>query len=250
MDQQQYYGQPGQPKSGKKAALWAVLGVVIGALLGGLIVFLVLNRETPVTDTSTDKRGEVSQQMQTEATTEDKTANWRVYENKEIGIKFKYPAEYGNFVANVYNGDTGRAFYGTFSDDSPKMGERKIFAIGGNSADFTQGRSAEFWDIVEVIHINGKYYHALGSNDTSSEVEPVKVLTVDGQKVLIVNNHSYVDTRDHDEGPKPLSPGAAGGALITLPGSEFKAMSIQNADTGAPSQTELEEILATFTFTK
>lgn len=123
------------------------------------------------------------------------------YSSEELGFSFKYPSILG--TAN-YNSDlpaeTGKAFQITFSDN-------ENFIMGGISNDFSAGREGSFIDSRGYYEKNGKYYfHFVSSKeDTTYPLEPLKVLTVDEQKILIVNRFSFIG-HDYLDGPY-LHPG-------------------------------------------
>jgi len=172
----------------------------------------------------------------------DETANWQAYENKEVGFSFKYPASYGDFQISINNGETGKKFTGNFQNN-------KYFSIGGITADFTAGRSGYFLDFVKYLYEGSKYYHLMAL-DKKWLVEPVKMMSVDNQKILIVSGNSYVEERNNIEGPT-INPGLNGGALINIPGrGEFKGVAVWNSDVNALPQSNFEEILTTFKFTQ
>lgn len=166
-------------------------------------------------------------------------ASWQTYENKELGFSFEYPVSYGDFQISINDGETGKKFTGNFQNN-------KYFSIGGITADFSAGRSGYFLDFVKYLNESGKYYHLMAL-DKKWLVEPIKILTVDGQKILIVNGNSYVEERNV-EGPT-INPGSNGGALINLSGAgEFKGVAVWNSDINVLPQSNFEEILETFKF--
>ncbi|HAU66431.1 MAG: hypothetical protein UT30_C0005G0047 [Candidatus Uhrbacteria bacterium GW2011_GWF2_39_13] len=178
-------------------------------------------------------------QVPTQSTGE--TASWQTYENKELEFSFRYPASYGNFQISINNGETGKKFTGNFQNNNH-------FSIGGITADYSSGRSAYFLDFVKYLNEGGKYYHLMAL-DKKWLVEPTKILTADGQKILIVNGDSYVEERNV-QGPT-INPGSNGGALINMSGSgEFKGIAVWNDDVNDLPQSDFEEILMTFKFTK
>lgn len=255
---QQQLNQVEQKNGGKMKNLVfvGVFSSIIGALIIGVIVYLVLNNSYSVKQEQLNnqistlqnqintltKQAEIVPPSSTPTPTDQNgIAGWKTYENKEIGISFKYPSEYGDFSISINNSETGKKYTGGFQNN-------KVFSIGGITEDFTAGRSGYFLDFVKYLSESGKYYHlmALGKKWL---VEPVKILNIDGQKILIVNGDSYVEERNV-EGPT-INPGPNGGALVNLPSNgDFKGLAIWNSDVKTLSQSRFEEILATFKFTK
>lgn len=177
----------------------------------------------------------------------DETADWKTYENKTLGFSFKYPSEYGTFNLIVSNSETGKSFRGGFPKFSETWASNKFFSLGGITQDFSQGRSGYFLDFVRYAKESGKYYHLMAQNK-KYEFSPIKVMTVDGQEVLIVDGNSYPSDMASEMG---FGPGDNGGALINLPGNgEFTGLAIWNADSKKVSQAEFEKIISTFTFTR
>lgn len=247
-----------EKKNGRKMKNLIFVGIlssIIGAVIMGVIVYLVLNNSYSVKQAQLNnqistlqnqintltKQAEIVLPSSTPTPIDqNEIAGWKTYENKEIGISFKYPSEYGDFSISMANSEA-KKYTGGFQNN-------KAFSIGGITEDFTAGRSGYFLDFVKYLSESGKYYHlmALGKKWL---VEPVKILNVDGQKILIVNGDSYVEERN-EEGPT-INPGPNGGALVNLPsGGNFKGLAIWNSDIKTLSQSKFEEILATFKFTK
>lgn len=195
------------------------------------------NKIIPETSTLTEKL------ESTDSTDQpiNKTTIWKTYENQEIGFSFQYPENYGDFEIEVNEGETGKKFTGSFQNN-------KHFSLGAITEDYSAGRSGYFLDFVEYLYEDNNYYHLMALNKKWL-VEPIKTMTVNNQQVLIVNGHSYVEERNA-QGPT-INPGPNGGALINLPGtSEFKGIAIINHDITNLVQSDFEEIIKTFNFTK
>jgi hypothetical protein len=258
---QQQFSQSEQKSGGKMKNLIfvGVISSIFGALIVGGIVYFTLNNSYSEKQIQLNnqismlqnqvevlkKQNEVSQQSPTptqiQPNASDNATGLKTYENKEIGLSFRYPANYGDFQISINNGETGKKFTGGFQDN-------RHFSIGGITADFTAGRSGYFLDFVKYLYEGGKYYHLMAL-DKRWLVEPIKTITVADQKVLIVNGDGYVEERNV-EGPT-INPGPNGGALINIPGTgEFKGVAVWNSDIKALPQSDFEEIIKTFKFTK
>lgn len=211
---------------------WIFILIILGAVIVGGIVYAVLN------DSNSGK--------QTLQSTSDNTVDWKTYENSEIGLRFAYPARYGDFQVTMYPGETGQKYVGTFPGN-------KYFSIGVITADYTAPRSGNFLDFVQYLSENGKYYHLLAL-DKRALIEPTKVLsTVDNSKVLIVNENSYVDERGLRtvDVPSMVNPGTNGGALINISDSgEFRGVAVWNANIEELPQSNFEDIVRTFQSTR
>lgn len=234
----------------------ALFGVIIAVLLVviGFLLFQGNNSDGPY-EPSADiippavVNETVTKTAEPMATPEpvDETADWKTYENKELGFSFKYPSAYGSFSLSVENGEDGKQYRGGFPAFTERWAENKFFSLGGITQDFGQGRSGYFLDFVRYAKESGKYYHLMAQNK-KYEFKPLKVMMVDGQEVLIVDGNSYADDKGTELG---FGPGKNGGALVNLPGNgEFAGLAIWNADIKKLSQAEFEKIIATFKFTR
>lgn len=226
----------------------AVLIIVIGFLLSRgnerEMAYQPAASPTPATGTRT-----VTETTDPAPTPEpvDETADWKTYENKALGFSFKYPSEYGTFSLFVANNEEGKSFRGGFPKFSETWASNKFISLGGITQDFSQGRSGYFLDFVGYTKESGAYYHLMAQNK-KYEFSPKKIMTVDGQEVLIVDGNSYPDDKASEMG---FGPGDNGGALINLPGNgEFAGLAIWNSDIKKVSQAEFEKIVSTFRFNR
>ena len=251
--------QPNEPVQSSKHVWITIIAVVITAIIVGGGVYAWQQSSLQFTEQSLQQQintlqGQIESLQQatppvatTPETTQeptqfpDETTTWKTYENIELGFSFEYPVSYGDFQISINDGETGKKFTGNFQNN-------KYFSIGGITTDFSAGRPGYFLDFVKYLNEGGKYYHlmALGKKYL---VEPVKILTADGQKILIVNGDSYVEERNV-QGPV-INPDSNGGALINIPGSgKFKGVAVWNSDVNDLPQSNFEKILMTFKFTK
>lgn len=279
INQQQF--NRSEQKSGekiKKLIFTSIISSVLGVLIAGGAVYFVLsnsysekqiqldNKTSALhnqIDSLTEKQVQLNNQIstlqdqvdslkkqnetlqplptptQTQSANNQNTVDWKTYENKEIGLSFKYPASYGDFQISISNGWTGKIFKGNFQNN-------EFFSIGGITADYTEGRGAYFLDFVKYLYEGEKYYHLMAL-DKRFLIEPTKTLSVDGQKVLIVNDNSYIEETGAQQ--PSMGPGANEGALVNLPGgaSKFEGLAIRNSTL---PQSDFEEILTTLRFAK
>ncbi len=64
---------------------------------------------------------------------------WKLYEYPKVGLRFKYPPQWGNPETVFQRGDTGWYFQIHFTNNS-------LFKVGGTSKDFSAGRSSDWTD--------------------------------------------------------------------------------------------------------
>ena len=175
----------------------------------------------------------------------DEMADWKLYENKELGFSFRYPSEFGDFNLSIENGENGKIFRGGFPNYTDVWANNKFFTIGGITQDYGQGRSGYFLDFVRYIKTPGKYYHLMAQNK-KYEFTPLKIISIDDQEVLIVDGNSYPGNKVSELG---FGPGINGGALVNLPSNgEFSGLAMWNSDIKKLPQVEFEKIISTFKF--
>lgn len=139
----------------------------------------------------------------TPSSTPDKYAGWQTYMNKDLGIEFRYPAEWGDveFVSGNLGADSGQAFSGTFYQSG--------ISFGGNTADFSQGRGAMFTDFSGCTKAGGQAYSCQFAQEKFREMTPNKEISLaDGSKALIFHDQTvglvlvpttraaYINTKD------------------------------------------------------
>lgn len=239
----------------------SAISSILGALIVGGIVYFVLNNSFSEKQTqlnnqisalqkqieALEKQNEPSQKsptpMKTQPSTSDNTIAWIEVEDKELGFSFSYPAKYGEFQLSFDSGETGKLYRGYFPDN-------KYFSIGGITADFTSGKGGLYHlNFVKYLYENGKYY-GLSALNKKWLLTPFKIITVDGQKVLITRGdyekegRIYCNSRNPECGDYLI-------AFINLPGAgEFKGLVIWNYDKKVLPQSDFEEIIKTFKFVK
>ncbi len=135
--------------------------------------------------------------------------------NPELGLSFKYPIKSGKIDFQIRGGETGKEFWGSVSD--------RIFSFSGLTFDYTASRGGGFHDTQGYYESKGKYYFKFVGTEKFL-IEPLKIIYAkSGDKILIVDDNSFVDFRNTD-GPS-LSPGKNSlGALINLKNKEFSGV--------------------------
>lgn len=175
----------------------------------------------------------------------DETANWQLYINGDLGLSFKYPAAFGEITyKDNLPSETGKEFIITFSKNDK-------FLMGGMTSDFSAGRGGSFLDSRGYYEENGKYYFYFVDTkpSTTYPLNPLKILTVNGHSILLVDRQSFVGN-DNIDGPY-LHPGEGNlGALLNFTNSSFPGMAVWDKDTQAVPQEMFEKILSTFRFKK
>ena len=127
--------------------------------------------------------------------------------------------------------------------------------LGGITNDYTAGREGSFFTTQGYVFDNAKYYNTFvaGRDFKNYLLEPLKVLQVGGQKIILLNQESIVSERNKD--PNNSYPPTFGddklGALANFAKkSEFRGMGILDSNTALLPQTMFEAILSTFQFTQ
>jgi hypothetical protein len=165
------------------------------------------------------------------------SAALKIYTNSDFGLTFKYPNEYGevNLSKNVGTYSNSPRFTGTFSTN-PNI---KFIVTSATYRDENANLLDTFRGHYES---SGRTYYKWADSQYTgaSPVQvsnPVKTLTVNGKKILIVNDNSF----PHLDGPA-IGPGLGKIAgLANLNGPAYPGVVfITNM-----SETELELILNT-----
>jgi len=165
------------------------------------------------------------------------TGEYKIFNNKEIGLSFSYPVSLGEVEFRVIRGETGQKFTAKFSNN-----ENLLF--GGITDDFSAGRSGIFTDTRGFLFEDGKYYFKFVSTKPTKnyEIEPIKIIAQNNETFLILDGNSFISARDC-EGPC-LSVGENYlGALINLKGDKFPGVAFWNTNTNKFSQEAFEELV-------
>lgn len=161
----------------------------------------------------------------------------REFESAELGIKFEYPASYGEVKWTIEKGETGKIFTATFS------GNDKL-VLGGITEDYSAGRGGTFTDTRGYVKSGGKYYYLTvnSKKPTDYPLEPVKILKNEKNDVLVVDKNSFVSERGTTT--PVFNPGDNSlGVLINLKGKEFAGLAFWNKDAQNIPQEKLEKII-------
>ncbi len=94
------------------------------------------------------------------------TSVWKTFESKELGIKFEYPADWGEIALEIKNGETfGYTSYPdqvkgkTFAAYYQPPGQNSRYALfGGVSSDFQTNRGGQFFDNTGYVKNPTGYY--------------------------------------------------------------------------------------------
>jgi hypothetical protein len=163
----------------------------------------------------------------------------REFDSPELGIKFVYPAGFGEIKWTIEKGKTGKIFNALFSNNDK-------LSLGAITPDYSAGRDLVFTDTQGYFKDGAKYYYLSAGADgkTDYPLEPLKIIDVNGDDILLLDKNSFASGQDP---AKPaLGPGDNGlGALINLKGKEFTGLAIWNKDLQSLPQEKIEAILNT-----
>lgn len=167
--------------------------------------------------------------------TPDPTAEWQTYRNEELGFEFKYPVEFGQVNFGIRNGETGKAFYGIFS-------ENEALVFGGIDFDFSEGRGGAFFDTQGYIKREEDYYiRFVQDREFKIERQLVKEMGAEGVQGI------FIDGKEQD-GPTIFPRENQKGAIINLKKPNFNGMGFFNQDINKLSVDLFDQILSTFKF--
>ena len=133
-------------------------------------------------DKLVDIDNSVSQQQNKE-TADSKTGEWKMYQNKEVGISFQYPNIFKRVNVQVVNGDTGRIFTGVL-----EFAPNHWISFGGVTTDYSKAQGGSILDTYGYEKQENKYVvkFAWGENQVvPSEFWPMN----DGKgQAIVVRN--------------------------------------------------------------
>lgn len=162
------------------------------------------------------------------------SADWKTYQNNELGIKLKYPESLGELSLQVY--DTKLS--GEFSNTPNAL------RIGGITKDYTAPRSGYYMDFSGFKKEDDKYFWEF-VGDITYPIEP-KVIISDN--ILLVDCMSFEDKCVATGPSVSVSPGQLGG-LINLQKNNLPGL-ILIADKDIIDEDTFVKILSSFEFIK
>ncbi len=115
----------------KNKLLVAILLMVIA----GLIIWAI-SKNDKLADTSDSVL-----QQQDKGVTDNKTEEWKIYQNKEVGISFRYPDIFKRVNMQMVNGDMGRIFTGVL-----EFAPNHWISFGGATADYSKAQGGSILD--------------------------------------------------------------------------------------------------------
>ncbi len=187
------------------------------------------------------------------------TANWKIVKINTIGMEFKLPEkllQYGTPLEKVLPGETGTFIcvmpenqYPTISPGGRMNGcFSSIYALAGNSDNYTEGRGGSFMDHRGFTKKNGKYYVRYVQNSESEiKSDLVKVVpNENGVEIIKVEGKNY--TYENNDWPETGSPGdGAFGAHINTRNSNYQGIAFK-IGSSIITEEEFDQILSTFRF--
>ncbi len=174
-------------------------------------------------------------------TTLDETANWKTYNNKDLGISFKYPAQLGEVNVSVRSGaEGGKELYGTFSANNG-------ITFKAITSNFAEGRDFSFSETYGFTKIGNDYYihnfiYRGGTGNLPNKVggDGKKLVQyLDGSIKGIVVAGSYTQPGQYTLENNQL------GAIFNLQGDYVGLGFVQNDKSKLPDKTFIN-ILLTF----
>lgn len=156
----------------------------------------------------------------------------REFDSPELGIKFEYPASYGEVKWTIEKGEAGKIFSASFSNNSQLV-------FGGITKDYQAGNTGTYTATQGWQKKSGKYFFipADGSKPENFPITPLKVVKIDNNEILFLDNNSFATGTPFSVGENNL------GALANLTGKEFTGLAILNKDIQAVTQADFEKII-------
>jgi hypothetical protein len=219
--------------------IFGIIFVIILLLIGAVII---LSKQDSKPQNTQVVKTQVKPPIPTPAS--DPTANWKTYQDPDFKLSFTYPVEYGSI--QVVPGPEPEGKILQFTNKGLSLGAYIKPIKDGND----RGRSV--FDFSGYVERNGKYYFNDWTNSREEEVIPIKIITTEGRKILILNNNSFTVSKDLYGGYGMIgaSPMIA---LINIDTEKYSGIVFDNGvdeDNKKPITLEdFEKILSTFKFT-
>lgn len=158
------------------------------------------------------------------------TAEWKTYQNKEVGISFKYPDIFKRTDIKIIKGDTGRMFNGVL-----EFAPNHWISFGGVTEDFSQAKGGSILDTLGYEKDGSKYFLKFiwGKN----EIVPSEFWKINGGK-----NEAIVI---RDTGIEQILSSKDTAIFVNIPQSSFHGIvfSITPQNSGESVSAEEVEIL-------
>ncbi|MBU1951299.1 hypothetical protein KJ733_00100 [Patescibacteria group bacterium] len=160
--------------------------------------------------------------------------DWEIYENKQLGFSFKYPSKFGGFNDGIGDGDTGKAFSGSFI-----MGEYQL-DFGGASFDYYRfNEEADFLHTSGYTQVNSDYFMLLSKpswpEDPPDQLKQVALLDT----IQAVNTEGILVEASFADGKET-------GAIFNLDNKQITGIAFRNRSLSTIPLEEFKAILATF----
>ncbi|MDP3771946.1 MAG: hypothetical protein Q8Q94_01050 [bacterium] len=112
-----------------------ILVIVLLTIIGGLVVWSLSKSDKLAGPNN------VVPQPQDKQIIDDKTGELKLYQNKEIGISFRYPDIFRRVDMGVHSGETGRRFTGVL-----EFAPNQLISFGGTTKDYSASRGGSITD--------------------------------------------------------------------------------------------------------
>lgn len=165
------------------------MSTIVAIMKNIILIITILLAVVGVTIWSISKGGKLADtgnpvsQQQDKKTTDNKKEEWKMYQNKEVGISFQYPNIFKRVNMQVVNGDTGRMFTGVL-----EFAQNHWISFGGATKNYTASRGGGITDTLGYEKQGDKYVieFVWGKNQViPSEFWPVN--DGKGQAIVIRN---------------------------------------------------------------
>jgi len=154
-----------------------ILIITILAIVSGVIIWII-SKSDKLADTSNP-----IPQQQDEEIADNKMEEWKMYQNKEVGVSFQYPDIFKRVNMQVVNGDTGRIFTGVL-----EFAPNHWISFGGATTDYSKARGGSILDTQGYEKQGDKYVIKFSWGE--DQVVPSEFWSVDdgkGQAIVIRN---------------------------------------------------------------
>lgn len=201
-----------------------LLIIVVFLVIGGAVSLVVHKSKVPETNPVLATPDQPQAKMFKK---EPDTKEWKTYENKDVGISFKYPAIFDRVDAHIINGETGRVLTGVL-----EFMPNHWISFGGATEDFTWGKGGSLTDTYGYKKKGEKYFLKFIWGD--NEVIPSEFLPVNG------GNDQAILIRDKEINQMLSSKAVA--VFVNIPNSPFQGLVFMLCPTDGRETVDEKEV--------
>ncbi len=161
------------------------------------------------------------------------------FANSELGIKFDYPATFGEAKVVIENGEGGKTIKGSFSKN-----DKLIF--GGVSKNYQKASTSNATELLDFQGYKEKdkkfFFLSPLSNVDGYEMTPAGEVNSGKGKIFLLNNKSF-KTKDASSTESLVNIGDNLGAIVNITNPDFGGIAFVNSDFGKMSVDDFKKMI-------